>query len=273
MKIIALILLLQLFIGCANSKDKTYVGSTPAGQVVRAFLGIPLADSVDFIRWKLNLSPNNYQLRCNYGIGKANTNGFIHDGKQLEISGYLKKEKFIYLLQYGNKTLKIAELNNDLLHFLNADNSLLVGNGGWSYTLSNISPTLTNLVNINSSPSFLKDSMSFTGRTPCNVPGIVPEEMKCYKLKWFIVLYSNVEKNESGSYKVYGTPWRKEAPKTGSWLMERRNGQLIYRLNDEQGNGFLYFLKPDANILMFIDANGKLLVGNEDFSYTLNRRY
>ncbi len=34
----------------------------------------------------------------------------------------------------------------------------------------------------------------------------------------------------------------------------------------------LYLLKGDDNILFFVDPNGRLLVGNEDFSYTLNRR-
>jgi hypothetical protein len=33
----------------------------------------------------------------------------------------------------------------------------------------------------------------------------------------------------------------------------------------------LNLLKGDDNIL-FVDADGRLLVGNEDFSYTLNRR-
>jgi hypothetical protein len=44
-------------------------------------------------------------------------------------------------------------------------------------------------------------------------------------------------------------------------------------LNDENGNGFLYLLKLDEHILVFIDAQGKLLVGDEDFSYTLNNRW
>lgn len=232
-----------------------------------------MTDSVDFIRWKLDLDQNHYHLNCNYGIGKANTNGFIHGGKQLEITGHLENEKYIYLLQYGNKILKIAELNINLLHLLNEDKSLLVGNGGWSYTLSNISPTVTNQLNFNSISSVLKDSMSFDGRSPCNVPGVVPSGMNCYKLKWYIVLYANAEKNEPGNYKVYGTLWQKDGPKTGNWIIEDKNGRVIYRLNDEHGNGLIYFLKPDANILMFIDADGKLLVGNEDFSYTLNRRF
>jgi hypothetical protein len=41
-------------------------------------------------------------------------------------------------------------------------------------------------------------------------------------------------------------------------------------MNDEQGKGFMYLLKLDDHILVFTDADGKLLVGDEDFSYTMN---
>jgi hypothetical protein len=50
-----------------------------------------------------------------------------------------------------------------------------------------------------------------------------------------------------------------------------KGGRIVYRLNDDKENGFLYLLKLDENILMFTDAQGNLLVGNEDFSYTMNR--
>jgi hypothetical protein len=52
--------------------------------------------------------------------------------------------------------------------------------------------------------------------------------------------------------------------------MAGKNGRIIYQLNDEKENGFLYLLKLDEHILVFTDANGKLLVGDEDFSFTLN---
>ena len=42
---------------------------------------------------------------------------------------------------------------------------------------------------------------------------------------------------------------------------------------DDNGNGFLYLLKLDNNILVFTDARGKLLVGDEDFDYTLNKKW
>jgi len=148
----------------------------------------------------------------------------------------------------------------------------LVGNGGWSYTLNNIIPLATDQINIRAQQTVLKDSMAFEGRTPCEVPGIIPAGMLCYKLKWYIVLYANAEKNEAGTYKVYGTPWRKQGGRTGKWkIITGKDDRIIYQLNDNNGNEFLYLLKLDEHILVFTDADGKLLVGNEDFSYTMNR--
>ena len=272
MKNIAFCLSILLIVSCASGKEKTYTGSTPADTVVRIFLGAPLSDSIDFIRWKLILRDNQYQLQCNYGIGKPNTNGFINSGKKIELSGALTKGKNYYQLQNGSKTLKIAELNADLLHFLNEDNSLLVGNSGWSYTLNNVTPLGTGQINITAKQTALKDSIAFAGRTPCDVPGVIDPGRECYKLKWYIVLYANAEKNKLGTYKVYGTPYRKAGGKTGNWkIIAGKNGRVIYQLNDDKGNGFLYLLKLDEHILVFTDAHEKLLVGDEDFSYTLNR--
>jgi hypothetical protein len=274
MKIISAFLSILLIVSCASGKEKTYTGSTPADIVIRTFLGIPLSDSVDFIRWKLIFRDNRYNLECNYGIGKPNTNGFFNGSKKIELSGALKEEKNNYELINGNKTLKVAELNTDLLHLLNTDNSLLIGNGGWSYTLNNITPSVTDQINMAAKQTVLKDSMAFEGRTPCNVPGVIPRGMECYKLKWYIVLYANTEKNEPGTYKVYGTPYRKAGGKTGNWkIITGKDGRIIYQLDDDNGNGFLYLLKLDEHILVFTDANGKLLVGDHDFSYTMNREF
>jgi hypothetical protein len=274
MKTVYLFLSILLVVSCANGTEKTYIGSTPADTVIRSFLGISLSDSVDFIRWKFILQGNRYQLQCNYGIGKANTNGFINGGTEIHLSGECSKKNNYYLFRNGTKTLKAVELNEDLLHLTNADNSLLIGNGGWSYTLNNIMPLGTDQVSVIAPPTVFTDSIIFVGRTPCQVPGVIAPGSLCYKLKWLIVLYANTEMNQPGNYKVLGSPWRKEGGRTGSWkIIAGKKGSTIYQLNDKNGNGFLYLLKLDDHILVFTDAQGKLLVGNEDFSYTLNRKW
>ena len=59
----------------------------------------------------------------------------------------------------------------------------------------------------------------------------------------------------------------------GKWqIITRENGRILYQVRPDDGAYTLYLLKGDDNILFFTDGNGQLLVGNEDFSYTLNRR-
>ncbi|HMH33129.1 MAG TPA: hypothetical protein VK543_08875 [Puia sp.] len=42
-----------------------------------------------------------------------------------------------------------------------------------------------------------------------------------------------------------------------------------WRLTDQ--GAYFYFLKGDENVLFVLDEKKQLRVGNEDFSYTLNR--
>lgn len=117
-----------------------------------------------------------------------------------------------------------------------------------------------------------KDSIAFEGRTPCNVPGIISAGTTCYKLKWHIVLYGSNENGNTGRYKVFGTPWRKDGGRTGNLeITHGKNGNTIYRLNDDKGKGFVFLLQLDEHVLVFIDQEENLLVGDHDFSYTLNR--
>jgi hypothetical protein len=89
MKTISLLVFIVFTTG-ANGKE-IYTGSTPANAIVKSFLGIPLSDSVDFIRWKLVTGGDRYSIHCDYGIGKPNTKRFI-DPRSIDASGPLTKE-------------------------------------------------------------------------------------------------------------------------------------------------------------------------------------
>lgn len=274
MKFIATLLSVTLLVSCANSKETNYTASTPADPIVRTFLGISLTDSIDFIRWKLSITEKKYSLECTYGVGKPNTNGF-YDEKKVGFSGTVKKENNIYILDNGKHILKLIALNENLLHIVNDDNTLLRGGAGWSYVLNNIAPATSNQFNmITKQQIALKDSIAFEGRTPCEVPGIIEPGKLCYKLKWYLVLYSN-NKNEPTTYRILGTPYRRdEGGKRGKWLVTTgKDGRIIYQLIGENEKPFIYLLQLDKSVLIFTDANGNLLVGDHDFSYTLNRRF
>ena len=274
MKILVTVLSIILFVSCANSKETNYTASTPADPVVREFLGISLTDSIDFIRWKLSLNDLKYSLECNYGVGKPNTNGFYDGGKKVVLSGSVKRDKSNYILQNGDHILKLAELNANLLHILNIDNSLLIGGGGWSYAINNITPSASDQNHLIAKQTVIKDSMAFEGRTPCGVPGIIPAGKLCYKLKWYLVLYGNPAKNEPTTYRVLGTGFRAEGGRRGTWkIINDKNGKIVYQLNDANGDPYIHLLKLDDGVLIFTDEKGNLLVGDLDFSYTLNREF
>jgi hypothetical protein len=263
---------LMLIVSFARRSEKMFTASTPANALVRTFLGIALDDSVDFIRWKLALQDNSYHLECHYGIGKPNTNGFFDGGKKIELNGPLKKRGVYYQFQNGEKSLNVARLNENLLQIADNNNTLLVGNGGWSYTLNTLSPVITDAFNLQTGPLLVKDSVRFTGRSGCKVPGVIASGSRCYKLKWLIAFYVGPGKAESGDYKIYGTAFQKEGGKRGNWKMMRgKNGRIIYQLYDEDGKSLLYLLKVTDGVLLFTDKEGNLLVGDEDFSYTLNK--
>ncbi|HEX6849565.1 MAG TPA: hypothetical protein VF144_21410 [Chitinophagaceae bacterium] len=83
------------------------------------------------------------------------------------------------------------------------------------------------------------------------------------------------QKNEPSTYRLLGTPYRREdGGKRGNWrITNGKDGRIVFQLDDKNHKPFMYLLKMDDGVLMFTDANGNLLVGDHDFSYTLNRRF
>ena len=117
----------------------------------------------------------------------------------------------------------------------------------------------------------------FEGRSPCReiakVLGVSVRDA-CIKIKWQLILYQDPETHEPTTYALGGLAWR-NPPKTGKWTVTKGAKEdpdaVVYRLDPDDAQGFLSFLKADDNILLFLDKDGELLVGNEKFSYTLNR--
>jgi hypothetical protein len=71
-----------------------------------------------------------------------------------------------------------------------------------------------------------------------------------------------------------GRQYKQETMRRGHWAVERRaDGRYVYKLDPEKGETATRLLQADENILLFTDARGNLLVGNENFSYTLSKTY
>jgi len=267
--------LLALTCTCTTARETTYTGSTLTHRAVRDFLGISLTDSVDFIRWTLIIRDNKYVLNCQYGIGKAGTNGFINE-KRVELTGALSIKGFCYTLLYGKKALSILAINANLLHLLDENNHMLVGNGGFSYTLNRKDPVQTDQFNLKVAQVPVKDSMLFEGRTPCqplsSIAGI-ERSPACDKIKWYILLYTDSHSSETGYYLEGPIGYGRARMHKGKWqIIHGKDDRLIYKLEPDKEAYAYYLLKADDNILLFTDPQGHLLVGNENFSYTLNRQ-
>ncbi len=275
MKIHFFSLLIALTCSFAIPNERTYVGSTPAHSVVRDFLGISLTDSIDFIRWKLEMGSSGFKLQCQYGLAKAGTPGFVNE-KRVAFEGKLMLTENRYYLQHNGKRLSLLQVNADLLHLLDHHNHMLVGNGGYSYALNSTAPVKTDQFNIPSLQNTVKYPLVFEGRTPCqelsSLLGLHKGEA-CDKMKWYIVFYTDSLTGKPSYYLKGGIGHRKETMERGQWQIIRgKNGRIIYQVDPDKQANSLYLVKGDDNILFFSDSDGRLLVGNENFSYTLNRR-
>jgi hypothetical protein len=197
----------------------------------------------------------------------------------------------VYRLTTGKpqRSLSFAMVGDSLLHLLNPDGSLAVGNGGESYTLNLASraekPGDRDQVNNAPEISYKISPMAmgptvfgvFEGRTPCHG---ISHQLKlsphagCIKSKWRITLYHNPETSAPTTYKVEGSLFR-EGAREGTWGIDRGAAidanATVYQLNATPSQPSLLLLKGDNNVLFFLNQNRELLVGHAEFSYTLNR--
>lgn len=113
----------------------------------------------------------------------------------------------------------------------------------------------------------------YEGRTPCNEmmlaldAGSRPE---CAKRKLSLVLYVDSITRKPTFYKAGGLGLRSGK---GKWSIEKgtpSNPQaVVYRL--DMGVVCWFLLKGDEQVLFVLDKQKNFLVGNANYSYTLNR--
>jgi hypothetical protein len=119
----------------------------------------------------------------------------------------------------------------------------------------------------------------FDGRTPCNVLAAylnAPPSPECIKIKWRLTLFVDSITRMNGRYELIGLTYKRENPRMGTWQIINGTHEdpqaIVYQLN-ENGRPPLLFQKCGNSVLFFLDKERKLLVGNKDFSYTLNRNF
>jgi hypothetical protein len=285
----------------ASTPGVLFVGSTPCEEKIRGLVGVPADARADLMAWKLNLRrnpstdlPETYDLRCDYGMTAAGKPGLVTGIQHLErqgtwtISKGIKSDPDAIVIDLDGK-LSLLQVGSNILHVLNPDRTLMTGNGGWSYTLNRnevseprVDATLAlSQPNLNYDLSPLSSGSQvygiFHGRTPYH--GIARElavaaDPASTKLKWMVTLYHNKDTHEPTTYKVEGSLFRSGA-RTGKWSIIRGAAHdadaIVYRLEHDTQPPILFF-RGDDNVLFFLDQKMEPLVGNAEFSYTLDRR-
>jgi hypothetical protein len=267
----------------AQQRSDVFEGSTPAEPSIRQVLGIPATSKIELIQWKLVLSPSRYELQARYGRKRAGRQGAWRIGKGTPSN----PDAVVYELD-GAPAL--AQIDANILHLLNPDRTLMVGDGGYSYTLNRVERAETlvapALARAQPDMSYSISPLStgplvfgvFEGRSPCH--GIaqrlnIAVDAACTKSKWRVTLYQDPRTRTPTTYKVEGSLHRTGA-REGTWsFVQGTPGDpraTVYRLAPTDTEPAMLLLKGDDNVLFVLDQDGTPLVGHRDFSYTLNRR-
>lgn len=304
---VVLVLLSCVPAAVLGSPERTleFVGSTPAGTLPREFLGgLPASAPCHNITWCVSLSTNqtkgqsmSFKLTALYRVpSRANPNQ-SEDGPAVEASGTLdvvrhtRTGSLIYRLnaEKTRRSLSLLSVGEGLLHLLDADGTLMIGNGGWSYTLNRADhaekPVEPSVAASAPDMSYKISPLAkgpdvfavFEGRTPCH--GIarqlkIPQHTGCTKVKWRVTLYHDPANKTPTTYKIEGSLHRR-SPRQGTWSIVRGAttdpNATVYRLDATGREAPLFLLRADDNILFFLSQDREPMVGHAEFSYTLNR--
>jgi hypothetical protein len=293
----AVIAVLFPAIGSAHPDAKSdvfgeFVGSSPCGEPFGMLFGIP-ADADSPVRWTLTLyqdpktqSPTVYRLRAEYNGAKppAARKPVTKDKEGRWSVGKGTKADPDAVVYELNGAVNFLKVSDDLLHAMNPDRTLAVGNGGWSYSLNRTTAT-EKVVPPSAEAGRSDESYTilplasgenvfgvFEGRTPRGIARALKIDTEDrMKAKWRLTLYQDPKNKTPTDYKIEGSLYRKEA-REGTWAVVRDKGMVVYHLSKTKTEADLFLLKGDDNVLFFLGQDRKPLVGHVDFSYTLNWR-
>jgi hypothetical protein len=258
--------------------------------------------------WKLTLyqdaatgNPTTYQLTSAYGLSQQGSTGLQRGGTHKDLEGKwttiqgtpANPKAVVYQLNPDDPQVAISfmKMDDNILHLLNQDESLMVGNAAWSYTLNR---TDTRIV---SNPAVATDSPSsstpppvtneasssgvFEGRIPCVEAVMALHKISatgCQRVKLRLTLHQNTETQASATFElmsVYVGTGDTQYTAAGTWTILQGTSAapeaLIYQLNPNGSQQPIFFLRADDNHLFLLDSDFNLMVGDALMSFTLSR--
>ncbi len=284
-------------ISTPDGQVTTYVGSTPAGAEILSALGLDRAGPPELIEWTLALQGSErsgrFDLRLVYGRAAQGSPGLASGPAQDRRQGTWTSAT---LPDITGRVLRLSDavdlvqMSPDVLHVLNSERDLMVGDGGWSYTLNREASAepipAAGVVSSQPDMSYRILPLStgaetfgvFEGRTPCQgIAGLIAIEPpeNCVKVKWRITLNQDAQTSRPTSYRIEGSLHRQKA-REGTWSRIRGTADdpkaSVIRLGAAAGESELDLLVGDDGVLFVLDESGKPLVGHALYSYSLNRR-
>jgi hypothetical protein len=285
----------------------SFVSKTECPDDIRDFHNVTKGSPCQQINWKLDLLRNTEQKGSyvltsewvhypnNWTDEVLGRNDRMKGTWKLQhgLKGYSRAE--VYVLTSGDdpsKTLSLLKVNDNLLQILSADGSMSIGGGGYSNTLTRVNPVSDGTIDFAISGSPLisdKDikagKISLTGRTPSpqiakeiglSLPKNEPHDTPWPKIKWTVTLFIDPATGKPGSLEIRWILDTAE-PVKGTWSVSQGwsgdKDAVIYKLDcDIPDPHSLYLVKGSEDVFFFASTDGPLMVGNEQFSYTLNRK-
>lgn len=138
------------------SKVSVYSGTTPCSKGKNILLIVPADADCESMKLELTLfyapdngHPSTYKLICQYSADGNNSTSTARAPKKVEMNGKwiitkgIKTNPTAVVYQLTNDkqgdNVLLLKLTDDLLHVLDSDRKLMIGNPGWSYTLNKVS--------------------------------------------------------------------------------------------------------------------------------------
>ena len=264
----------------ATAAGATYRATTPCDPVTRPVPGMAPGAQCEMATWKLDLGGDGrYTLDAAYGMSEPNTLGMRGGGTSVSLAGTWSSKQALITLATDDPAVvvRLLQVGSDLLHLVGADGRLLVGNAAWSYTLNRAGEAGRRAAVVSSTYDEQRGPGGgvFEGRTPCT------EEVKaftadlvpgCGRLKWRLTLHQTAGGQPAGY--VTGVVGRSDATK-GEWRIRRDlagfPAAVVYEIRPSGSGRSLAMLLLGGRNLFMLGPDRQLLVGDENWSYTLSR--